>query len=141
MSENIWMPPDFTDDGQVCMMRLYPKRISATTNYLSETLDNGELKEVLAQLAPPETRGKRAKPFGLILLLGQMSETVFGYENVSITFLAPLHLKPTQGVGPESPAAEKARDKSAEESDEEMAIPRTAEIATIRWTGRACAKK
>src|SRR6266852_5702037 len=27
LSENIWMTPQYAADGQVCMMRLYPKRI------------------------------------------------------------------------------------------------------------------
>ena len=38
LSELVWMTPEYTGDGQVCRMRLYPKRVSGNTNYLSKEL-------------------------------------------------------------------------------------------------------
>lgn len=62
VSEHIWMTPQFTADGQVCLMRLYPKRISDTLNYLGQDkLHYWELKGVLEQLAPAQMRGKPNK--------------------------------------------------------------------------------
>jgi hypothetical protein len=52
VSEHIWMTPEYAFDGQVCRMRLYPKRISADTNYLSQKLPFEELREVLNELVP-----------------------------------------------------------------------------------------
>ncbi len=34
VSENIWMTPEYAD-GQVCMMRLYPKRIGPSLRYIN----------------------------------------------------------------------------------------------------------
>src|SRR5258705_10742005 len=58
VSEHIWMTPEFSDDGQMCRARLYPKRISADTDYLTGALAWWELKDVLNEFAPPKTRGE-----------------------------------------------------------------------------------
>ena len=38
LSEHIWMTPEFGIDGEICRARLYPKRISAKTDYLAKEL-------------------------------------------------------------------------------------------------------
>ena len=139
VSENIWMTPEFTVDGQVCQMRLYPKRISATTNYLSNKLNYWELKDVINQLAPIETRGNRTKFFGLTLFLGQMSNTIYGYDKVSFSFLASLNLRKVEFKKQDSPPLEKEQPKD-EKTNDEMSVPRDADIVTIIWKGKTCAK-
>jgi hypothetical protein len=137
VTEHIWMTPTFTADGQLCEMRLYPKRISSTTNYLGEDkLRHWELKDALDKLAPPETRGARTKFFGLTFLLGQMSETTFAYENVSFTFLASLHFG-TADSNPSKPAPAQAEPRK---STDELSIPTDAEIAVIILSNRVCPK-
>src|SRR3712207_3309528 len=61
ISERIWMTPEFAADGQVCKVRLYPKRISETTNFFLDKLDYWELNKVINQLPPLETRGKPSR--------------------------------------------------------------------------------
>jgi hypothetical protein len=141
VSEGIWMTPEFTDDGQLCRMRLYPKRISSTTSYLYDNLDHWELTKVLEQLAPAEKRGKKTEFWGITLLLGQSSQTTFSYENVSVSFLASLHFRRADTKQTQSPAVEEEQTNDAEESDEVMTVPHAAEIAIITWTGKTCAKK
>jgi hypothetical protein len=139
VSENIWMTPEFTADGQVCQMRLYPKRISVTTNYLSNKLNYWELKEVLNQLAPTETRGNRTKFFGFTLFLGQMSNIIYGYDKVSFNFLASLNLRKVEFKKQDSLTSEKEQPKD-EKTNNEMIVPRDADIVTIIWKEKTCAK-
>ena len=137
VSEHIWMTPEFAADGQICSVRLYPKRISPADNFLTDKLYPGELTEVLEKLVPLETRGKRTEFFGLTLMLGQMASTSFNYEQVSIGFLASLTFNRTSGSGTSTLV------KSTQAGQAEvqaLVIPSNAEIATISWTGRVCLK-
>jgi hypothetical protein len=144
VSDSIWMTPEFTDDGQVCRMKLYPKRVSATTNYLYDSLDRWELAKVLDQLAPPETRGKKTEYFGFTVLLGQSASTLYAYENVSISFLSSLRNmklleRPDELIFKEAEPAD-TKKPDTRKSNEETMVPR-GEIAIITWTGRTCAKQ
>ena len=144
VSERIWMTPEFTSDGQVSAVRLYPKRISTTTNYLSDKLDYWELKEVLNQLAPLETRGKKTPFFGLNNMGGGRINTIYSYEKIGFSFLASFSpyfdpvdesAKPTT-----TPAKVKDEPRKTIEPEEEMIVPRNTEIVTIYWHERTCAK-
>jgi len=144
VSERIWMTPRFTADGQVCAMRLYPKRISSTTNYLSDKLDYWELKEVLNQLAPPETRGKKMPFSGLMNLGGGMITTHYNYEKVGFRFLAsfspyldPIDIEKSGKTKTKPTKVEQETPKNIE-SDEEMIVPREVEIVTICWNEKTC---
>jgi hypothetical protein len=138
IAEHIGMTPAFTADGQLCETRLYPKRISATTNYLGEDkLRYWELKDALDKLAPPETRGTPTKYFGLTFLAGQSSLTTFAFENVTFTFLASLEVgdpKNNSSAKPDGSA------NDAKSSTNGMSIPHGAEIAIITLTNRTCPK-
>src|SRR5690349_6503345 len=78
VSENIWMSPEFTADGQLCMARLYPKKIDATTNYLSSALSPWEVEDVFNELAPNAVRGKKKQDYGMFIF-GNLVFAGFGY--------------------------------------------------------------
>jgi hypothetical protein len=140
VSEHIWMTPEFTADGQVCLMRLYPKRISATTNYVFvNKLNYRELEDVLNQLAPIKTRGNRTMFFGFTIFGGQMKDTFYSYDKVSFSFLSSFIVYNAVFKTRSSPTSEKEQPKD-EKTKDEMRIPRDAEIVTIAWTERPCAK-
>jgi hypothetical protein len=142
VSEHIWMTPEFAEGGQVCSMRLYPKRISATTNYLGQDkLNYWELKKVLEQLAPTETRGNETKSSGLTMLLGQVSETVRSYDNLAITFLASIHFDGPLARLPESSRVNTGESSVPKKSLDDLDVPRDAEIAAISWFGRGCPER
>ena len=146
VSERIWMTPKFTADGQVCEMRLYPKRISSTTNYFGNKLYYWELKEVLNQLAPPETRGRKMPFSGLMNMGGGIITTHYNYEKVRFIFLAsfspyldPLD-KEKSSKTKTKPAKAKQETPKNMESDEELIVPREVEIVTIFWNEKTCAE-
>lgn len=63
VSEHILMTPEYTTEGQVCIMLLHSRPFAPNTNYLSPTLPFQELTSVLNQLIPPRTRGAKKEPF------------------------------------------------------------------------------
>ena len=139
VSETIWMTPEFGPNGAACMMRLYPKRISTTTNYLNSTLNYWELKKVLNQLAPLAERGNPGLIFGLINLGGGRSETTYTYENIAFRFLKSEspYMDP---IDKKKPAKTPPKARSNHTVDQEMIVPRGAEIVTIVWLQRPCVK-
>lgn len=122
VNENIWMSPEFTDDGQLCMARLYPKKIDATTNYLNSMLSLWEVKQVFDDLAPVSVRGQRKEDFGM-LISGNMVFSGFTYENVHINFVAPAF----------------SDGKTRTEKVDEFPKVTSAQIVTITWLNRKCA--
>lgn len=79
VSEHIWMTPEYAVDGQVCRMRLYPKRHAGDTNYLSQKLPFEELREVLNRLIPIHKRGAKEPGFGATATGGPAAWTTFAY--------------------------------------------------------------
>jgi hypothetical protein len=77
LTEHIWMTPDYTVDGQVCQMKLFPKRVGPDTDYLSHQLPFEELKLILNRLVPPVARGIKADLFGLTDIGGGIAWTLF----------------------------------------------------------------
>jgi len=88
VSENIWMTPEYAPDGQVCRIRLYPKRISADTNYGWHDLPFNELRDVLNALVRVETRGAKKEAFGATATGGGSAWTTYRYENVIFTLVS-----------------------------------------------------
>lgn len=142
VSEHIWMTPEFNETGQVCAMRLYPKRISVTTSYLGQAkLNYWELRKVLEQLAPAETRGNKTRPSDLTLFLGQVSQSTRSYDNLAITFMASLSFAEPLVKSTATPAAETVEASVPKRSDDELDVPRDAEIVAITWYGRGCTQR
>lgn len=142
VSEHIWMTPEYGIDGQICRARLYPKRISAKTNYLWKELPFYELREVLDRLIPRAQRGFAREFFGETELGGGMGWTTYPYENVSIVFLFagsvdPEILKRIESFRVESFPVQRNQKTPPSYRD----IPFSGdgiEIATINWTKRKC---
>lgn len=148
ISEHIWMTPDYSADGQVCQMRLYPRRIGAANdNYLSKRLPFDEIKFALNQLVPVNKRGNKKDSFGLTTTGGGAVWTTYPYEKVTFVFIFPLRLDPTtSGFRPYV-----FSEKAVEASKEKVGVDRTpnendfinsesfnTEIVTITWTNRTC---
>ncbi len=94
VNENIWMMPDYAPDGQVCGMRLVPKRIGPNTNYLTKQLPFEELKEVLNQLVPLDLRGPKKEPFGQTATGGGAAWTTHTYAKVTFIFTSSFRVDP-----------------------------------------------
>ena len=146
VSEHIWMTPDYSADGQVCRMRLYPRRLGPKTDYLISQLLFPELSEVLNEVVPPHLRGSKKDGFGQTSLGGGTAWTTYEYDNVSFTFIFSYKLDPD--------VLEKAKDKVLTGPDPEgLPLPKKtppslndfagsqnsqAEIVTINWIHRPC---
>jgi len=147
VSEHIWMTPEYASDGQVCRMRLYPKRISGNTNYGAQDLPFNELRDVLSALVPVETRGVKQGTFGATATGGGASWTTYGYKNVTVTllyFLQPqtydgVILKRGEYVFPSRDSASPPTKSVPTSNDLVEWISTRTEVATITWNERKCA--
>src|SRR3982751_2267796 len=88
VSEHIWMTPEYGRDGHVCQMRLYPKRIAENTNYLGQTLQFEELRDVLNTMFPLEMRGPKQEGFGLTDVTSPVAWTTYAYRDVTFVFMS-----------------------------------------------------
>ncbi|HEY0728181.1 MAG TPA: hypothetical protein VGD38_08945, partial [Pyrinomonadaceae bacterium] len=73
----IEMSTDYTSDGQVCQMKLFPKRVGPNTDYLSHQLPFQEVKLILNRLIPPMARGNKGELFGYTDTGGGMAWTTY----------------------------------------------------------------
>jgi hypothetical protein len=152
VSEHIWMTPEYDSDVQVCRMRLYPKRISADTNYLGHDLPFNELRDVLNALVQVETRGAKREFFGTTATGGGSAWTTYGYENVSFTFMSfsPIasfdgtvlkkgeYTFPALDTFPALETEPLPKESSPSSNDfVQWTSPRT-EIVVVSWNGRKC---
>lgn len=149
VSEHIWMTPDYSANGQVCRMRLYPRRLGAEADYLSSQLLFPELSQTLNEIVPPHVRGSRKDGFGQTTLGGGMAWTTYEYENVSFTLIFSYKVDPD--------ILEKAKDKVLTGPDpEQLPLPKKmqpslndfagskdspTELVTIKWNNRPCTVK
>jgi hypothetical protein len=149
VSEHIWMTPDYSPDGQVCRMRLYPRRLGWETDYLGSQLLFPELSQTLNEIVPPHLRGSKKDGFGQSSLGGGTAWTTYEYENVSFTLISSYKLDPD--------ILGKAKDKVLTGPDsEQITLPKKraptlddfvgskdtpTEIVTIRWNHRQCTVK
>jgi hypothetical protein len=149
VSEYIWMTPEYTVDGQVCRMRLYPKRISGNTNYVSGQLPFDDFRRVVDQIVPLDKRGAKREPFynGWATGGGAMW-AIFTYEKVRITYSASFKIdadawkesKPFV-FSEELLSLPEKESKSSEKPEDDFLSYREskAEIVTITWLDRKCA--
>ena len=149
VSEHIWMTPDYSPDGQVCRMRLYPKRLGWQTDYLGSQLLFPELKQTLNEIVPPHLRGFKKYGFGQTSLGGGTAWTTYEYENVSFTLIFSYKL--------DADILEKAKDKviTGLDSEQVTSHPKMVpslddlagskdsptEIVIIRWNHKQCTVK
>jgi len=150
VSEYIWMTPEYSDDGQVCRMRLYPKRISGNTNYHVEHLPFDDFRRLVDQLVPLNKRGAKKQPFRGGATGGGVQWDTFTYEKVEIIYSASFQFdldawknrKPY--VFPEQIALLPEKEtETPEKPEDDFAIYKNAdtEIVTITWLDRKCAAK
>lgn len=146
VSEHIWMTPEYAADGQVCRMRLYPKRISANTNYGAHNLPFNELRGVLNSLVPVETRGAKKQSFGATATGGGAAWTTYDYDNVSfnfVSFSAPrtfegVILKRGEYVFPPRESRPLPTESKPSSNDFLERLSAQTEIVTVNWNGRNC---
>ena len=133
VDEHTWMAPEFADDGQLCMVRLFPKQIDPENNYLWNSLPLYEVKDVFDQLAPPANRGKKGDDQGFFVA-GRMAFRFFQYENVRVTFITSDFVS--------SNKAERETKLPSTPADDEFPGPyvRSAQIVTISWNHRKCSQ-
>lgn len=149
ISEHIWMTPDYAADGQVCRMRLYPRRLGPTTDYLISQLLFPELSEVLNQVVPPHLRGSKKDGFGQTGLGGGTAWTTYEYDNVSFTFIFPYKLdhdvlekaKDRVLIGPDPEGLPTVKKTPPTLDDFARSENSQTEIVTIKWIHRPCAVK
>lgn len=150
VSENIWMTPEFAADGQICRMRLFPKRAEGRTNYLSDKLPFEELVNFLNALVPVGQRGNKVPlNFGATATGGPAAWTTYGYEKVTFTFISsftstgfdnsPPLVKGEYTFSVPEPQAERGSESSAPAADDFNERRREpADIVSITWNGRKC---
>lgn len=147
VSEHIWMTPDYTADGEVCRMRLYPRHIAPTVNYLSPRLPFEELKKVLNQLIPLQGRGVKKSPFGSGATGGGAEWMTYSYEKVTVTFVSSFSVdpeslkerKPFVFTAEASPYVKQPETPAPSDDDFSPGQPPGAEIVTVNWINRKCA--
>jgi hypothetical protein len=148
VSEHVWMTPEFTADGQVCRVRLFPKRTDGRTNYLSDKLRSEEVANFLDALVPVGERGNKVPlNFGATVTGGGAAWTTYEYEKVTFTFISsflpsvddPPLKKGEYTFSVVEPKAERGSESSAPAADDFNGRQREhAEIVTIDWNGRKC---
>lgn len=148
VGEEIWMTPEYTADGQVCQMRLYPKRVGpANHNYLSKRLSFQELNSVLNELVPPNMRGARKEPFGQTITGGGSAWTTYPYEKVTFVFISSFKVDPgTVELKPyvfldetlSNPDRKSSKHLNASADDFLDSEQSKTEIVTIKWNDRKC---
>ena len=146
VSEHIWMTPEYAADGQVCRMRLYPKRISANMNYGAHNLPFNELRDVLNALVPVEIRGTKKQSFGATATGGGAAWTTYDYENVTFSFVSFFPARTFEGVILKRgeyvfpPRESKPLPTESNPSSNDFVERRSAqtEIVTVTWNGRNC---
>lgn len=149
VSEHIWMTPEFASDGQVCRMRLYPKRVSDNTNYGARDLPFNELREVLNALVGLDTRGPKKESFGATATGGGAAWTTYDYENVTFTFVSffpstryqGVILKRGEYVFPSRQSKPVATGSKPSANDFVEWVSTRTEIVTITWTARSCGRQ
>jgi hypothetical protein len=152
VSETLWMTPSYSENGQVCMMRVYPRAISKNASYLGPYLDINSALNFINRLFPVETRGRRESGFGMSDLGGGVIWTSFNYDNVQFVFIStydqtklveqmaksePVDLGPID----EAAIAESQKREDAKSDDQLMREHALNErVLEIYWPNRKCAK-
>ena len=142
----IWMTPEYAADGQVCRMRLYPKRFSANTNYLFDKISFNEFQAAVDYVVPPSTRGAKKEPFDSGATGGGVMWAIFKYEKVTIEYSASFRVDPdawkerNSFVFSEEALREYSPSVTVKREDDFLAYRNSKyEIVTITWDDRKCA--
>ena len=145
VSQNIWMTPEYADDGQVCEMLLYPRRVSPNVINLAKKLPFEELQSVLNKLVPVATRGDRRGNRNTATG-GGASWTMYSYEKVTFIFTYSFKVDPnawkqsTPYIFSEQKFPPTSQSTTAYRSDSDFSVNdiATAEMVTIKWNERKC---
>jgi hypothetical protein len=81
---NVLMDARYSNDGQLCMFRIFTKQVTPTTNNFDLQLRDKTVDGILAELVPVEMRGQRAKDYGMLVTTGKITQQLNNYENVSV---------------------------------------------------------
>ena len=151
VGEKLWMTPAYGADGKLCMMRIYPKRVSFDTNYLDDNLDLNEALKFINVFVPIDTRGARKDSFGMSDLGGGVIWTHFGYDHVSFVFISTFKLDKLPERQLDKPdelldfpidegAAAEFRRKQALRSDDDLIREHAfnSKVLEIYWPNRKC---
>lgn len=151
VSEHILMTPEYTTDGQICMMRLHPRHFAPDTNFISPTLPFQELTRVLNELVPLQSRGAKKEPFDTGAAGGGADWITYAYENVKFSFVSSFRPDPDSSktrkeyvftIKPtDVPAHPKPKNSTPSDKDFSPIQLSRVELATIKWNGRKCAKQ
>ena len=146
VSEHVWMTPEYTVDGQVCRMRLYPKGIPPNPNHEFIALPFEVVKNTLNQLVPLKARGAKQRTFDIFETLGGGTAKVdYPYEKVTFTFYFlfrvefPAGLKTTEVSAQGFPEDKKLNEKmQATEDDFSPSKEDKGDKVIIEWKDRKC---
>src|SRR5215213_9982813 len=150
VAAHIWMTPEYTAGGEICRMRLYPKRISENNNYLINQLPFEEFNKAVEGLVPLNARGAKTEPFGdgLWTTGGGVMWTTFKYERVTIMYSAGFKID-AEALKKSEPfdfsltdilTADKKSDTAKRAEDDFAPYQKSnAEMVTITWNDRKCA--
>jgi len=83
---HIKMTPAYAADGQICLVRLYPKPPAPGTSNADESLLMDEVLNFIDDLVPKGTRGARKDLFSTSDMGGGVIQTHFYYDRVTFTF-------------------------------------------------------
>ena len=143
------MKPEFAVDGQVCQMRLYPKRISGDNNRDSKQLPFDDFRSVVDQIVPLDKRGAKSEPFIGGGTGGGVVWDTFKYEKVRITYSAGFTIDPDAWKN-EKPFNFSEQFALLPETEETSAKPKDdfaayknskTELVVITWLDRKCVGK
>jgi hypothetical protein len=152
VSENLWMSPSYDSQGQVCLMRVFPKTVSQTTNYLDPDLNLDETLKFINELFPTHTRGRREDGAGLSSIGGGVAITGFNYEHVRFAFISSFRITKLPEKSDEfvllddfpfdeAAAAEYKRQEQMKTDDQLMREHvHGARVLQIVWANRKCDK-
>lgn len=149
VSEHILMTPEYTSEGQVCMMRLHPRHYASNVNRVSANLPFQELTRVLNELAPLRTRGAKREPFNSGATGGGVEWMTYAYENVEFSFVSSFHPDPDSKrkefvftIDPGSvPTHSTPKLSPPSENDFFPSQGLILELVNIKWKGRQCMKQ
>lgn len=156
VDEELWMTPSYSEDGQVCMMRIVPRTISHNTNYLDRYVNVDAALKFLTRTFPINMRGPRKGAFGMSDIGGGVIWTKFEFENVQFVFVSSYDKSKMDfskakseisGIGLDFPIADEAAMAEAErkedmKSDDQIIKEHVfnPQVLEILWSNRKCPK-
>lgn len=152
IGSRLWMTPTYSKNGQVCLMRVYPRAISGNSNYLDPYLDISETLSFINRLFPVNTRGRRGDDFGISNIGGGVIWTNFYFEKVQFVFISTFDRtnlseraaksEPVDFGPVDEAAAAEWRRKEDAKSDDQLIQEHTFQVRVLEiyWPDRKCVK-